>query len=161
MEQLSEKKRELYFLNDGDADLLVKGITTNCSCTPVLLSKERIRPGEEGTVSVTLSTTMESGRVEGSFLIHTNDPVQPSARILLDATVEPVYEVDPEIVNFGVYYQGDPEKTITIKIEPKTVKGLNIESAVCSSQFITVLNDSWEFNGERAFYVKVGLSTTV
>lgn len=138
MEPMSEKTKELCFLNDGDADLVIEGLTTNCACTPALISKKCIKPGEEGKISITLSARFETYKIEGSFLVHSNDPEEPSARILLVADVETIYVIEPEVVNFGVHRLGDPEKTMRVRIEPQMEKGSIIGSFRCSSSHIEV-----------------------
>jgi hypothetical protein len=146
MEQLTVKTKELLFLNDGKADLVILGLTPNCDCTPMLLSRKVIKPGEEGRISVTLSADLEPGKKEGAFLVHTNDPRQPDARIELVANVEPAYRFEPRVLNFGVHQKGDPLKTLTLRVTPVKAEGLTIHSVECSSPHFSL---EWKKGGEE------------
>jgi hypothetical protein len=138
VEQLSVKTEEILFLNDGDEILEILGLTTDCDCTPVLLSKKIIDPGEEGRIKVTLNTDLEAGPVEGTFLVHTNDPARPEVKIKLKGTVEPAFVFDPKMLNFGVRRPGDPAKTLELKVRPVKAKGTEIRSLSCTSEHVRI-----------------------
>jgi hypothetical protein len=146
MEQLTVKTQELLFLNDGDGDLVIRGLTPNCDCTPMMVSKNVIPPGEEGRISITLSADLEAGRKEGAFLVHTNDPENPDARIEIVAEVEPAYRFEPRVLNFGVHREGDPLKTLSLDVSPVKAKSLVLRAVECSSPHFAV---AWEKRDEE------------
>lgn len=54
----------LAYTNTGDVPLVVTEVRTSCSCTTVKHSREKVMPGERGTMTI----TMEPAKVpEGSF----------------------------------------------------------------------------------------------
>lgn len=86
----------LLFKNDGDADLVIDSIVTNCPCTSFqILSKDKtyqiwqsetniiIAPGDKIKVKLIFnsSKTTHVGVFKRMILIHSNDPVMPEKRI--------------------------------------------------------------------------------
>jgi hypothetical protein len=161
MDQLAVKTEEVPFLNDGDADLVIKGLTTDCSCVPVLVTKKVIKPNEEGVIRVTLSTDLEPGKIEGSFLVHTNDPDLPEARIKLLGTVKPAYAFEPAVINFGLCFRGDPKEARLLKISPVKAKSLKIKSLACSSEHISLECESPVYDGENPICIHVKLRDSI
>lgn len=54
----------LAYTNAGDVPLVVTEVRTSCSCTTVKYSREKVMPGERGTMTI----TMEPAKApEGSF----------------------------------------------------------------------------------------------
>jgi hypothetical protein len=72
--------------NEGDADLQIKDVKVDCGCTATR-SDSLIHPGKEGIVEVEVQTVSQSGLINKSAVLHTNDPDQPVITFTLIANV--------------------------------------------------------------------------
>jgi hypothetical protein len=76
------------FKNAGGSSLNVKDIRTSCGCTAALVSKEKLQPGEEGTIRIELDTKNRSGKMSRTITVMTNDPVDPNKVLTVYAEIE-------------------------------------------------------------------------
>lgn len=67
MEQGEEVVHSFYFVNTGDAPLVLTEVKGSCGCTGVEYPKEPILPGEKGRIDATIAT--ESKRVDKVFSV--------------------------------------------------------------------------------------------
>ncbi len=72
--------------NEGDADLLIKDFKGTCGCT-VTRSDTVIPPGKEGTANIEVQTISQSGLINKTATLHTNDPALPTFTYTLVANV--------------------------------------------------------------------------
>jgi hypothetical protein len=72
--------------NEGDADLQIKDFKGDCGCTAAR-SDRVIPPGKEGIAEVEVQTVSQSGLINKTAILHTNDPVQPVITFTLIANV--------------------------------------------------------------------------
>lgn len=72
--------------NDGDADLVIKDFKGDCGCT-VTRSDRVIPPGKEGTAELEVQTISQSGLINKTAILQTNDPERPSIIFTLTANV--------------------------------------------------------------------------
>ncbi len=74
------------FKNSGKSDLVIANASATCGCTVPTFSKEPIRPGEEGNVTVTFNTKGKMGFQHKTVTLVAN--TQPSNYVLnIKATV--------------------------------------------------------------------------
>lgn len=74
------------FKNSGKADLVIATASATCGCTVPTFSREPIRPGENGTVTVTFNTKGKMGFQHKTVTLVAN--TQPSNYVLnIKATV--------------------------------------------------------------------------
>lgn len=76
-----------YFKNTGTADLLVQKVRTSCGCTAVLLSSDRIKPGDTGELKVSFDSSGYKGKIEKSIYFHSNDPDNPVVQLIIKSVV--------------------------------------------------------------------------
>lgn len=76
------------FQNDGKAMLNISDIKTSCGCTAALVSKEKIGPGEEGTLKVELDTKNRKGKMSRTITITSNDPKEPTKILTVYADIQ-------------------------------------------------------------------------
>jgi hypothetical protein len=68
-----------------------KKSSADCGCHGNGVTLERsVEPGGTGLVRVRLDTTVESGKVERNFVIHTNDPAHPTIKLTILAVIRPL-----------------------------------------------------------------------
>lgn len=75
--------------NVGDAPLIIKGTDSDgCGCEAPVPKKNRLKPGEQTTLSVKINTTAYTGRLNKALDIYTNDPNNPYLTLKLKGYVE-------------------------------------------------------------------------
>jgi len=74
--------------NKGQADLIIKEVTTSCGCTAALVSNDVIKPGEKGEIRVSYDSQGRAGEVSRTITIISNDPVEPSKELTITAAVD-------------------------------------------------------------------------
>lgn len=79
--------KQFSIRNFGSADLAVENVSTTCGCTAALMDDKVIKPGRSAILRVTMETRSYKGKVERIVLIKTNDPVQQTFPLKLEATV--------------------------------------------------------------------------
>jgi hypothetical protein len=72
--------------NEGDAELRIKDFKGDCGCTATR-SDSVIPPGKEGIAEVEVQTVSQSGLINKTAILHTNDPDQPVITFTLIANV--------------------------------------------------------------------------
>lgn len=72
--------------NEGDAELKIDSVTTGCGCS-VINSDRAILPGKEGKAELQVNTTGQSGQINKSASLHTNDPERPNILLNLSANI--------------------------------------------------------------------------
>lgn len=82
-----ERTHTFRFRNDGNENLIIKGIRTTCGCTSALLKGESISPGDAGSIEVTLKVGSTTRVEKSSMYIHSNDPDEPILTIRMRAKV--------------------------------------------------------------------------
>jgi Protein of unknown function (DUF1573) len=126
--------------NEGDAELLIKDFKGDCGCTAVR-SEKVILPGKEATAEIEVQTVSQSGLINKSAIMHTNDPDQPTivfslvANVLRGAPIRQGKYIGPVFVSpdsRGSMY-AIPGKTATtqflVTADEAPVKVLRVEGA--------------------------------
>ena len=72
--------------NEGDAELQIKDFKGDCGCTAIRSDKV-IPPGKEGIAEVEVQTVSQSGLINKTAIMHTNDPDRPVITFTLVANV--------------------------------------------------------------------------
>jgi hypothetical protein len=72
--------------NEGDAELQIKDFKGDCGCTAIRSDKV-ISPGKEGIAEVEVQTVSQSGLINKTAIMHTNDPDRPVITFSLSANV--------------------------------------------------------------------------
>ncbi len=88
-------------VNQGQETLEVRAVRPTCGCTVAEFDKT-IPAGGEGFITAHLDTTDFSGPISKSILVMTNDPEEPTARLVIKTDVRPYVEVLPRpLVRFN------------------------------------------------------------
>lgn len=78
---------EFKITNKGKSDLLIKKVKTSCGCTVTSYSKEVIKKGKTGTITVKLNTRDLRGNVSKDVTVIVNDPKQQAVVFKVKAKV--------------------------------------------------------------------------
>jgi Protein of unknown function (DUF1573) len=79
--------KELMLRNFGDAELVIKKVSTTCGCTVAGAYLTRVAPGASTTLRIAFTTPAVPGRTQQTVAIETNDPERPRVEVKVSATV--------------------------------------------------------------------------
>lgn len=79
---------DFAYTNTGKSPLNIRDTRTNCGCTVSALSKEDLKPGETGKLSVTFDPKGRRGTQQKTISIFSNDPTASAQTLTLKAYVE-------------------------------------------------------------------------
>lgn len=69
------------FRNDGDSELVISEVKVTCDCTDAQAEPKELKPGEKGTILVTLDTSYRVGDLDKTIIVRTNDSKQPETTL--------------------------------------------------------------------------------
>jgi hypothetical protein len=83
-------QREFVVRNLGRADLVIEAIVSSCNCAAILEeTPQTLKPGARTPMRVRLTAPAETGKLQKSVLIKSNDPAHPSLEVKIEAQVAP------------------------------------------------------------------------
>lgn len=122
-------------VNEGDAVLEVRAVRPTCGCTVADFDKE-VPAGGEGWVKAKLDTADFSGPISKSILVMTNDPDEPTARLVIKTDVRPYVEVLPRpLVRFNAIEKDHATEKLVVT-PGEGVKDFKVEGISSEFQFI-------------------------
>jgi hypothetical protein len=68
------------FKNTGGSDLLISNVSASCGCTATEFTKEAVKPGDEGIVTVSFNSKRRNGFQNKSITVAAN--TQPNKTVL-------------------------------------------------------------------------------
>jgi hypothetical protein len=84
--------RDLVVRNEGEADLVIKGLITSCTCTEATVTPMTIPAGESGILHIEFDSGFHGPELTGELIrqvfINSNDPEQPEVKVELNVFVE-------------------------------------------------------------------------
>jgi hypothetical protein len=112
--------QEFVFKNEGDTTLVVERVETTCGCTAALVSTDKIAPGKEGKVKVSLDTRGYAGRLTRYIYLISNDADNPRRELSVTAEIEvppmPKIELDKYNIDLGLSLEGEaPSARVVIR----------------------------------------------
>lgn len=79
---------QLQVVNSGKSELLLKAIQPNCTCITASASKDKLQPGESGTVTISFNPSDRTGSQNKAVTVYSNDPRNPVQRVTFTAYVQ-------------------------------------------------------------------------
>lgn len=95
--------------NAGNAELLITSVKPACGCTVSDFDKV-VAPGKTGKIKLKVDTARFKGPISKSATVTTNDPEQPSIRLVMNANVQTYVDVLPRDSVFFRQYRGEAEE---------------------------------------------------
>jgi hypothetical protein len=80
--------KEIVFTNVGKSVLEIRNIQGNCSCLVAAVDKERLNPGESGTIRITFTPEDRKGTQTKAVTVYSNDPQHPVQRVMVAGYAE-------------------------------------------------------------------------
>lgn len=105
------------FQNTGDSPITIRGIRSDCTCTVAALEQTVYAAGDSGELKVTFTVDGRDGNQLKKIFVNTDDPVQPSTTLVLEANIPSFATVQPRLL---MWRQGSESvaKEIRIKTDP-------------------------------------------
>jgi Protein of unknown function (DUF1573) len=79
---------DLNIKSIGEDTLIITDVKTSCGCTAVLVSNDKLKPGESGSVRIELDTKGMKGKKSRTIAINSNDPLNKRMIVTLFVDVE-------------------------------------------------------------------------
>ncbi len=79
---------EFVFTNTGKSDLNIRDTRASCGCTATAPEKTTLKPGESSKIKVTFNSRGRRGLQHKSISVFSNDPQNPTQRLVIKARVE-------------------------------------------------------------------------
>jgi hypothetical protein len=86
--QHQDATKVVSIVNNGRSELAIRAVQGNCACIKAIPSKDKLRPGESSTISITFNPQDRLGTQQKSVTVYSNDPQAPVQRITFTAYVE-------------------------------------------------------------------------
>jgi hypothetical protein len=119
--------------------LVISEVKPGCGCTTAPLDKEKLAPGEVGTMSVSLNLPSHPGVVQKSITIKSNDPDNPTKYLFLEADIHKSLVLSPSnYMTFPTDSKVGLEATAKITIQNTTDKTITLKDFVTSPEKFTV-----------------------
>jgi hypothetical protein len=112
--------RDFVFKNEGDAMLVIERVETTCGCTAALASADKIAPGKQGMIKVSLDTHSYAGRMTRFVYLISNDAAASRRELSVAAEIEvppsPKIELDRYNIDLGLSLEGEaPAAKVVIR----------------------------------------------
>jgi hypothetical protein len=145
------------FENKGESELVIQKVEASCGCTAVLISKNRLSPGEKGEIKATFNSKGFQGKVTKLIFVYSNDPVNSLKQLKIAAEVlvppRPKIKLIPNYVDIGIFLD-DEEVVWTEKIKNEGEKELIINRIASYNEKVKFF-----YNGKKInfpFKIKAG-----
>ena len=112
------------FKNIGDEVLIIKGTKVSCeSCVDPLISTDKLNPGEEGELKITVNSLEMIGRFTKRIYLESNDQVNPQVVITVsgfikeknESVIQPQPKIQPQTpfrIGTSYFGRGEYDKAI-------------------------------------------------
>lgn len=132
---------EFVFKNAGTQPLVVERVETTCGCTAALVSADKIPPGKEGKIKVSLDTHGYAGRLTRYVYLVSNDATSGRRELSVAVDIEvppmPKIELDRYNIDLGLSLEGEaPSAKVVIRNVGELE--LSVEMAHEQVKFFTV-----------------------
>lgn len=115
-DNIKKVEHQYVVRNEGTGELTIHQVKASCGCTAAKLEKDKLAPGEQTNINVTLDLRSRKGLQKKTISVMSNDPQTPTLTLILKGEAVPVVAVEPEILNFGTITDDAPvTKTLTLR----------------------------------------------
>ncbi len=151
--------------NTGRKKLVIRQITTTCACTTGKITPMEIMPGGTATMEITIEPDRVAGFYSAKQLtILSNAPATPMKELLVVASIDPEFEVDPEMIEFGEVEKGArvQRQVVLRQIGDEPIELLGLESMdkkdkTLSPSFVKLPESEWRTPGKPEYLITVAL----
>jgi len=132
-----ELERKILIKNEGDENLILSSVETDCGCTAVMLSSNIIPPKGEASILIKI----DIGDIKGSFskhvTLHTNDPEASSFTITVSGIIKKMFAFDTSLLDFGEVHAGKGA-TLSFTMEQVTNEDVKIKDVEATPSYLRI-----------------------
>ncbi|MCX7918062.1 MAG: DUF1573 domain-containing protein [bacterium] len=146
LEQEHKATHVFRFNNRGNKELEISRVRSSCGYAAVLLTKNKLAPGQTGKIKVSYDSGLRQGEESHLIIISSNDPDEPHIYLTIAAKIKPGTNVFPSRVFLGdIFNKNTVQKKIYLaNPEDKQVK---VTKLTTSSAHIFAAIDTIETKG--------------
>lgn len=130
-------KAKVKIKNAGTELLDISNVKPGCGCTTAPLDKNKLNPGEEATLDITLKIDKDSGPVTKGITITSNDPANGKVNLMIKADVYVALTVFPKMMNFSASAPGQ-EVSSKIVVTNKSDKPIKVTKVMADPNVVTL-----------------------
>jgi hypothetical protein len=106
---------EFVLNNVNTFDVEIARTRVSCECTEPKVEKPLLKPGERGTITVSLATTKYNGRKGATITVAFNKPAYAEVQLHVTSFIDRAVEITPPSIELGSVERGTAvEKEITV-----------------------------------------------
>gem|GEM_PF-6929475 len=138
--QGEERSGTVIVRNNSSEQVVVHDIIRSCACVDVDISSQRLNPGAETTIHVTLHAGEARGYVRLEIhLVYTlgEDANKYHETLPLIAKIDPDYDVVPDVLNFSARDTDLHRQTRLVTLTPRLIDSLEIVSVSTTRRAFT------------------------
>lgn len=111
-----KNERTIRVSNQGSAPLTLSAVGSSCGCTEAEIDLPEILPGEEADLRISLALSdYPKDEVDTRVTLETNDPLNKTQEIAVNAKITPEFTVQPAEIDFGKTKRGSrTTQTLTV-----------------------------------------------
>lgn len=151
---------DFTFQNTGDEPLTIKVNDCGCGGLKFKPPSQPIKPGQKGSVTVSIPTINRKGAYKREIMIGTNDPAQKEIRLSVAAQILETVSIVPQYIDFGLIKQGSiSKKNILITNtgrKPFTIVNIESEPAGIATITPTLKQVTLKPGDKRSIEVSLG-----
>ena len=142
--QGGSRKTSFVFRNLGDAPLTIRKVKTTCGCTAVLMSSDKLNPGEEGEIAVEFSSKDKIGYQDLRVYLYSNDPQEKDfghyvSALRLSAQVSSLWNVLPGAAYFGSAVRGQRlERRVQVVLSDRRTPAFELREVISPRPWLEV-----------------------
>lgn len=123
--------------NNGSSDLIIRKLNPSCGCTAAVLKDAVIPPGGKSSIRVSFDTTGFVGKKSKTVRVYSNDPLNSSIVLFVNAEIIAEVFADPIRLDFNNIRRGT-EETKHFYIRSAEGKNTQFKEAISKSEYFTV-----------------------
>ena len=129
--------------NHGTGELVIRSLTTSCTCSGASMATKTVRPGSHGNLNIEI-TPKTLGKGAASVVVETNCSISPSRMIRVEWEGTASVEAVPPTILFGEVFPG---QRVRCCLRLRCRAALLPEGHPCRLQSVTSLNAQCVFEG--------------
>jgi hypothetical protein len=115
--------------NKGTTPINIKAVRTSCGCTTAALKKNDVAPGEKGEIVATFKPGDNTGLIQKTVTVDTDDPKSLQTILTLKANVVRLLELQPAFVFWQANEDPKPKTIVAKAGKGVTIKSLEVTSS--------------------------------
>ena len=125
------------FQNHGIKELKIEKIKASCGCIVAETSTRNVPPEMSGIIDVILRSGPNTGHINKSIRVYSNDPDTPVYSLKLLGEIIEDITINPRQMRFGYVHKGEKAQ-VEVDIQPRPGFDLEIKDVISSSPVVSI-----------------------